>query len=99
MTKTRTSSVRVPRSVVGESCVSSEAISSTVGRRGPRYRTRCVLCSAEHLLVEAIGEREFSAAGARETGASRAPHPKRLAEHRTFPAVLAHQDNPSGSSG
>jgi hypothetical protein len=79
---------------LGDARVSCEALASALDRRGPpRHSHRGLFC-IDPLMVEAIGERELSAAGAPETGASRAPHRKRLAEHRTFPTILAHEDNP-----
>src|SRR4028118_909515 len=68
--------------------------------RGPRgggpARVRHAVRFAGPLLVEAIGEGELPATPAPEACAFRVPHRKRPTEHRSFPALLAHEDDPPG---
>src|SRR5215207_348742 len=64
----------------------------------PPPRGTCPSAYAYPLLIEAVGEGEPSAALAPEVGAFRAPHRKRLAEHRPLPALPAHEDYPPGET-
>jgi hypothetical protein len=87
------------RSAVGDSRTFPGALTSTVWRGEQCRHARNVPHSVCSLLVETIGEGEPPAALAPEVSGTRAPHRKRLAEHRSLAAILAHEDNPPGRTG
>ena len=70
------------------------ALTSTVQRRDRPHSALDVPHFARPLSVEAIGERELSAALAPEACAFRVPHRERSAKHRSISALLAHEDDP-----